>query len=93
VNEKKKKFYPQIQGVTQVYYNTLHEEVHVLYTRLHPDVPADPVAMGVGPSGTAGEGTNGELDLFRPPPSMNLADDRSPMAGNEDPRPTKTILV
>jgi hypothetical protein len=24
------------------------------------------------------------LDLFRPPPSMNLADDRSPAAGNEE---------
>jgi hypothetical protein len=24
-----------------------------------------------------------ELDLFRPPPSMNLADERSPAAGNE----------
>jgi hypothetical protein len=68
----------------QVYCNTLLEELHVLYSRLHSDVPADPVAMGVGPSGTAGEGTDGELDLFRPPPSMNLADDRSPMAGNEE---------
>ena len=40
----------------QVYCNTLHEEVHVLYSQLHPEVPADPVAMGVGPSGTIGEG-------------------------------------
>jgi chromosome segregation ATPase len=39
----------------QVYGNTLHEEVHVLYSRLHPDVPADPVAMGARPSETAGE--------------------------------------
>ena len=54
------------------------------YSRLHPDVPADPVAMGVGRSGTAGEGINGELELFKPPPSMNLADDRSPTAGNEE---------
>jgi hypothetical protein len=68
----------------QVYYNTLHEEVHVLYSRLHPDVPADPVAMGVGPSRTTGEGNDEELDLFRPPPSMNLADDRSPIVGNEE---------
>jgi hypothetical protein len=68
----------------QVYCNTLHEEVHVLYPRLHPDVPTDPVAMGVGPSGKAGAGTDGELDLFRPPPSMNLADDRSPTAGDEE---------
>jgi hypothetical protein len=68
----------------QVYCNTLHEEVHVLYSRVHPDEPVDHVAMGVGPSGIAGEGTGGELDLFRPPPSMNLADDRSPTAGNEE---------
>jgi hypothetical protein len=32
----------------------------------------------------AGEGPDGELDLFRTPPSMNLADDRSPAAGNEE---------
>jgi chromosome segregation ATPase len=50
----------------QVYYNTLHEEVYVLYARLHSDVPGDPVAMGAGPSGTAGEGPDEELDLFRP---------------------------
>jgi hypothetical protein len=37
----------------QVYNNTLHEEVHELYSRLHPDVPTDPVGMGAGPSGTA----------------------------------------
>jgi hypothetical protein len=73
----------------QVYCNTLHEEVHVLYSRLHPDVPTDPVAMGVGPSRTAGEGTDGELDLFRPPPSMNLADDRSPTTGNEETKDDK----
>jgi hypothetical protein len=40
--------------------------------------------MGVGPSGTTGEGTDEELDLFRLPPSMNLADDRSPIVGNEE---------
>jgi DNA anti-recombination protein RmuC len=66
----------------QAYCNTLHEEVHVLYDRLHPDVPPDIAAMGVGPSGTANEGPDGELDIFRPPPSMNLADERSPEAGN-----------
>src|SRR5688500_10329587 len=53
----------------QVYCNTLHEEVHVLYSRLHPDVPTDTIAMGAGPSGIAGEGLGGELDLFKPPPS------------------------
>jgi hypothetical protein len=67
----------------QVYCNTLHEEEHVLYARLHPDVPSDVVAMGAGPSGTTNEGPDGELDLFRPPPSMNLADKRSRIAGNE----------
>jgi hypothetical protein len=67
----------------QVYCNTLHEEVHLLYPRLHPDVPADPVGMGAGPSGTAGEGLGGELDLFKPPPSMNLANERSPTTDSE----------
>jgi hypothetical protein len=67
----------------QVYCNTLHEEVHVLYSRLHPDVPANPVGMGAGPSGTAGEGLGGELDLFKPPPSMNLADERFPTTDSE----------
>jgi hypothetical protein len=46
-------------------------------------VPADPVAIVVGPSGTASEGPDGELDLFKPPPSMNLADERSPAADSE----------
>jgi hypothetical protein len=45
-------------------------------------VPSDAV-MGAGPSGTRNEGPDGELDLFRPPPSMNIADERSPAAGNE----------
>jgi hypothetical protein len=67
----------------QVYCNTLHEEVHVLYGRLHLDVLADLVGMGAGPSGTTGEGPDGELDLFKPPPSMNLADERSPAADSE----------
>jgi hypothetical protein len=66
-----------------VYCNILHEEVHVLYGRLHPDVPADPIGIGAGPSGTAGEGPDGELDLFKPPPSMNLANERSPTADSE----------
>jgi hypothetical protein len=52
----------------QVYCNILHEEVHELYSRLHPDVLADPVGMGAGSSGTAGEAFGGELDLFKPPP-------------------------
>jgi hypothetical protein len=67
----------------QVYSNTLHEEVNLLYSRLHPDVPADPVGMGTGPSGTAGEALGGELDLFKPPPSMNLADERFPTTDSE----------
>jgi hypothetical protein len=59
----------------QVYCNILHEKVHVLYARLHPDVPSDAAAMGAVPSRTASEGPDGEFDLFRPPPSMNLADE------------------
>jgi hypothetical protein len=43
-------------------------------------VPLDVAAMGAGPSGMANEGPDGELDLFRPPPSMYLADERSPEA-------------
>jgi hypothetical protein len=67
----------------QVYCNTLHEEVHVLYARLHPDVHSD-AALGAGPSGIANEGLDEELDLFQPPPSMNLANERSPTAGNKE---------
>jgi hypothetical protein len=67
----------------QVYCNTLHEEVHVLYSQLHPNVPADPVGMGAGPSGVAGEALGGELDLFRPPPSMKLVDEWSPTPDSE----------
>jgi hypothetical protein len=67
----------------QVYCNTLHEEVHELYLQLHPDVPADPVGMEAEPSGTAGEAFGGELDLFKPPPSMNLADEWTPTPDNE----------
>jgi glutamine synthetase type III len=66
----------------EAYCNTLHEEVHELYDRLHPDVPPDVAAMGSGPSRTANEGPDGEMDLLRPPPSMNLVDERSPAAGN-----------
>jgi hypothetical protein len=60
----------------QVYCNTLHKEVHELYSRLHPNVPADPNVP-------AGEALGGELDLFKPPPSMNLADERSPTTDSE----------
>jgi hypothetical protein len=65
-----------------VYCNTLHEEVHVLYNRLQPNVPPEVVAMGAGPSGIANGGSDGELDLFGAPPSMNLADEWSPEAGS-----------
>jgi hypothetical protein len=67
----------------QVYCNTLHEEVHVLYSQLHPNVPADPVGMEAGPSRVAGEALGGELDLFRPPPSMKLVDEWSPTPDSE----------
>jgi hypothetical protein len=67
----------------QLYCNTLHEEVHVLYSQLHPNVPVDPVGLGAGPSGVAGEALGGELDLFRPAPSMKLVDEWSPTADSE----------
>ena len=66
----------------QAYCNTLHEEVHVLYDRLHPNVPPDVAAMGARPSGTANGGSDGGIDLFGAPPSMNLADERSPEVGS-----------
>jgi hypothetical protein len=66
----------------QAYNNTLHVEVHVLYDQLHPNVPPEVVAMGARISGAAGRGPYGELDLFGAPPSMNLADDRSPEASS-----------
>jgi hypothetical protein len=58
-------------------YNTLHKEVHVLYSQLHPNIPADLVGTEVGPSHVAGEALDGALDLFRPPPSMKLVDEWS----------------
>jgi hypothetical protein len=75
----------------QVYCNTLYEEVHVLYSQLHPSVHADPVAMGAGPSGAVGEALGGELDLFRPPPSMNLVDEWSPTPGSEATKSDKKL--
>jgi phage host-nuclease inhibitor protein Gam len=67
----------------QAYCNTLHEEVHVLYSQLHPSVPADPVETEAGPSQVAGEAFGGESDLFRPPPSMKLVDEWSPTPDSE----------
>ena len=67
----------------QAYCNTLHEEVHVLYSQLHPSVPADPIGTKAGPSLVAGEAFGGELDLFRPPPSMKLVDEWSPTPDDE----------
>jgi hypothetical protein len=48
----------------QAYCNTLHEEMHVLDNRLHPDVPPDVAVMGVGPSGTTNEGPDGGAGPF-----------------------------
>jgi hypothetical protein len=62
--------------------NTLHEEGHILYDRLHPSMPPEVAALGAEPSRTVDGGPDGELDLFGAPPSMNLADERSPEAGS-----------
>jgi hypothetical protein len=75
----------------QVYCNTLHEEVHVLYSQLHPNIHADPVGMGAGPSGATGESLGGELDLFRPPPSTNLVDEWSPTPDSEATKSDKKL--
>jgi hypothetical protein len=64
----------------QAYNNTLHEEVHVLYDQLHPNVPPEVAVMGVRMSGAVGRGPYGELDPFGAPSSMNFANDRSPKA-------------
>jgi hypothetical protein len=45
-------------------------------------VSPDVAAMGAGPSGTVNGGYDGRIDLFQAPPSMNLADERSPEAGS-----------
>jgi Mg2+ and Co2+ transporter CorA len=75
----------------QVYCNTLHEEVHVLYSQLLPNVPADPVGMEAGPSGVAGEALGGKLDLISPPPSMKLVDEMSPTPDSEATKSDKKL--
>jgi hypothetical protein len=47
--------------------------------------------MGVGPSGAAGEALDGELDLFRPPPSMNLVDEWSATPDSEATKSDKKL--
>jgi uncharacterized coiled-coil protein SlyX len=67
----------------QTYCNTLHEEVHVLYSQLHPSEPTNPAESEAGPSHVAGHALGGELDLFQPPPSMRLVDEWSPTPDDE----------
>jgi uncharacterized coiled-coil protein SlyX len=67
----------------QTYCNTLHEEVHVLYSQLHPSEPTNPDESEAGPSHVAGHALGGELDLFQPPPSMRLVDEWSPTPNDE----------
>jgi hypothetical protein len=67
----------------QTYCNTLHEEVHVLYSHLHPSEPTHPIELEAGPSHVAGHALGGELDLFQPPPSMRLVDEWSPTPDDE----------
>jgi hypothetical protein len=73
--------------------NTLHEEVHVLYSQLHPNVPADTVGMEAGPSHVAGEARDGEPDLFRPPPSTKLVDEWSSMPDSKATKGEKKWLT
>jgi hypothetical protein len=67
----------------QVYCNTLHEEVHILYSQLHPSVPAHSAETEAGPSHVAGRALGGELDLFEPPPSLRLVDVWTPTPNDE----------
>jgi hypothetical protein len=66
----------------QTYCNTLHEEVHVLYSQLHPSEPTNHVESEAGPSHVAGQALGGELDLFQPSP-MRLVDEWSPTPDDE----------
>lgn len=66
-----------------MYCNTLHEEVHVLYSQLHPSEPAHPTEAEAGPSHAAGRASGGELDLLEPPPSLRLVDVWTPTPDNE----------
>jgi hypothetical protein len=66
----------------QAYNNVLHEDVHVLYDQLHPNVSPEVAEMGAGAAGAGEGGPYGELDIFRAPPSMNIMDDRPPEASN-----------
>jgi aminoglycoside phosphotransferase len=50
----------------QVYCNTLHEEMHVLYNRLHPNMPPEVAAMEARPSGIANGGSDGGLTILEP---------------------------
>jgi hypothetical protein len=77
----------------QVYYNALHEEVHVLYSQLHPNVPVNSVGMKAGPSHVAGEELDGALDLFRPPPSMKLVDEWSSTPDSKATKSEKKWLI
>ena len=77
----------------QVCCNALHEEVHVLYSQLHPNVPANSVRMEAEPSHVAGEALDGELDLFRPPPSMKLVDKWSPTPDSKATKSEKKWLI
>jgi uncharacterized coiled-coil protein SlyX len=67
----------------QTYCNNLHEEVHILYSQLHPSEPTNPAESEAGPSHVAGHALGGELDLFQPPPSMRLVDEWSPTPDDE----------
>jgi hypothetical protein len=75
----------------QVY--TLHEEIHALYSQLHPNVLADLVGTEAGPSRVAGEALDGALDLFRPPPSMKLVDKWSSMPDSKATKGEKKWLT
>jgi hypothetical protein len=48
----------------QPYNNILHEEVHVLYDQLQPNVPPKVAEMGAGAAGAGEGGLYRELDIF-----------------------------
>jgi hypothetical protein len=65
----------------------------VLFSQLHPNVPADPVGMEARPSRVAGEALGGELNLFRTPPSIKLVDEWSPTPDSKATKSEKKWLI
>jgi hypothetical protein len=65
----------------EVYNNVLHEEVHVVYDQLHPNMLSEVVEMGATAAEVDEGGLYGELDIFEAPP-VNVVDNHPPEASS-----------